>query len=156
MLLKDIKIFLTKKKTEIENMIMNDIKISQKMKNKSQLNIEKNNFKCTKIKTCYKHLKRDLCYQFFEESLKYSEPNYWFSQTDLLVVFSGKVQKSFERLKNIKNFGWVENIGSPCFVGLGFSIYNYYSYFATLKIVHSKYCFISYNAKFRFCLEITQ
>ena len=120
------------------------------------MSIEKNNFKCTKIKTCYKHLTRDLCYQFFEEGLKYSEPNYWFSQTDLLVVFSGKVQKSSEKVKNIKNFGWVENIGDPRFVGLGFSICNYYSYFATLKIVHSKYFFILCNAKFKFCLEITQ
>ena len=142
MLLKDIKIFLIKKKNRNRKYGCERYKNLSEDEKQKLVEYRKNNFKCTKIKTCYKHLKRDLCYQFFEESLKYSEPNYWFSQTDLLVVFSGKVQKSFERVKNIKNFGWVENIGGPCFVGLGFSIYNYYSYFATLKIVHSKYCFI--------------
>ena len=46
---KDIKIFLKKEKTKIENMLVNVIKISQKMKNKSQLSIEKNIVQCKKI-----------------------------------------------------------------------------------------------------------
>ena len=37
-------------------MVMKDIKISQKMKNKGKLSIEKDVTKCEKIKTCYKHL----------------------------------------------------------------------------------------------------
>ena len=41
-LLKDIKIFLNKKKKKSNNMIVNVKKISQKMKNKSLLSIEKN------------------------------------------------------------------------------------------------------------------
>ena len=40
-LVKNIKIFLKKKKKS-DNMAMNDTKISQKMKNKSLLSIEKN------------------------------------------------------------------------------------------------------------------
>ena len=41
-LVKNIKIFLKKKKKKSDNMAMNDTKISQKMKNKSLLSIEKN------------------------------------------------------------------------------------------------------------------
>ena len=40
--MKDIKIFLKKKKKNSNNMVMNVIKISQKAKNKSLLTIEKN------------------------------------------------------------------------------------------------------------------
>ena len=40
--MKDIKIFLKKKKKNSNNMVMNVIKISQKVKNKSLLTIEKN------------------------------------------------------------------------------------------------------------------
>ena len=40
--MKDIKIFLKKKKKKSNNMVMNVTKISQKMKNKSLLSIEKN------------------------------------------------------------------------------------------------------------------
>ena len=47
--MKDIKIFLKKEKTKIEHMLGNVIKISQKMKNKSQLSIEKNIVQCKKI-----------------------------------------------------------------------------------------------------------
>ena len=45
-LVKDIKILLKKEKTEIENMVVNDIKISQNMENKSKLSMEKNIMKC--------------------------------------------------------------------------------------------------------------
>ena len=41
-LVKDIKIFLKKKKKKSDNMVMNITKIFQKMKNKSLLSIEKN------------------------------------------------------------------------------------------------------------------
>ena len=41
-LVKDIKIFLKMKKKKSNNMVVNVTKISQKMKNKSLLNIEKN------------------------------------------------------------------------------------------------------------------
>ena len=41
-LMKDIKIFLKKKKKNSNNMVMNVTKISQKAKNKSLLTIEKN------------------------------------------------------------------------------------------------------------------
>ena len=41
-LMKDIKIFLKKKKRKSNNMVVNVTKISQKMKNKSLLSIEKN------------------------------------------------------------------------------------------------------------------
>ena len=40
--MKDIKIFLKKKKKNSNNMVMNVIKISQKVKNKSLSTIEKN------------------------------------------------------------------------------------------------------------------
>ena len=40
--MKDIKIFLKKKKKNSNNMVMNVIKISQRVKNKSLLTIEKN------------------------------------------------------------------------------------------------------------------
>ena len=46
-LVKDIKVFLKKKKKKSDNMVMNDTKISQKMKNKSLLSIEK---KCYKMR----------------------------------------------------------------------------------------------------------
>ena len=45
-LVKDIKILLKKEKTESENMVVNDIKISQNMENKSKLSMEKNIMKC--------------------------------------------------------------------------------------------------------------
>ena len=41
-IMKDIKIFLKKKKQKSGNMVVNITKISQKMKNKSLLSIEKN------------------------------------------------------------------------------------------------------------------
>ena len=41
-LVKDIKIFLRKKKKKSDNLVVNVTKISQKMKNKSLLGIEKN------------------------------------------------------------------------------------------------------------------
>ena len=41
-LVKDIKVFLKKKKKKSDNIVMNVTKISQKMKNKSFLSIEKN------------------------------------------------------------------------------------------------------------------
>ena len=40
--LKDIKVFLKKKKKESNNMVVNVAKISQQMKNRSLLSIEKN------------------------------------------------------------------------------------------------------------------
>ena len=40
--MKDIKIFLKEKKKKSNNMVVNDIKINQNMKNKSLLSIEKN------------------------------------------------------------------------------------------------------------------
>ena len=39
---KDIKVFLNNKKKKSNNMVVNDTKIYQKMKNKSLLSIEKN------------------------------------------------------------------------------------------------------------------
>ena len=39
--MKDIKIFLKKKKTKSNNIVVNVIKVSQKMKNKSLLSAEK-------------------------------------------------------------------------------------------------------------------
>ena len=47
-LMKGIKNFQKKKKIKRENMVMNKIKVSQKMKNKSQLSIEKDIRKCKK------------------------------------------------------------------------------------------------------------
>ena len=41
-LMKDIKVFLKKKKIKSSIMVVNDTKISQKLKNKSLLSIEKN------------------------------------------------------------------------------------------------------------------
>ena len=40
-LVKDIKVFLKKKKKKSDNMVVNDTKIYKKMKNKSLLSIEK-------------------------------------------------------------------------------------------------------------------
>ena len=50
MLMKITKIFQKMKKTKSKNMVKNTIKISQKIKNKSQLSIEKDIMKCKKIK----------------------------------------------------------------------------------------------------------
>ena len=47
-LVKDIKIFLRKKKKKSNNAVLNYTKISQKMKNKSLLSIEKNIIKSKK------------------------------------------------------------------------------------------------------------
>ena len=41
-LMTDIKVFLRKKKKKSNNMVLNDTKLYQKMKNKSLLSIEKN------------------------------------------------------------------------------------------------------------------
>ena len=41
-LVKDIKVFLSKKKKKSDNMVVNDTKIFQKMENKSLLSIEEN------------------------------------------------------------------------------------------------------------------
>ena len=54
--MKDIKIFLKKKKKKSNNMVMNVTKISQKMKNKSLLSIEKN---IIELKKCQIILIRD-------------------------------------------------------------------------------------------------
>ena len=48
--MKDIKIFLMKKNKKSENMVMNDTKIYQKIKNKSLLSIEKNIVKSEKTR----------------------------------------------------------------------------------------------------------
>ena len=50
-LVKDIKIFLRKKKKKSNNMIVNVTKISQKIKNKSLLSIEKNVIEREKFKS---------------------------------------------------------------------------------------------------------
>ena len=50
-LVKDIKIFLRKKKKKSNNMIVNVTKISQKIKNKSLLSIEKNIIEREKFKS---------------------------------------------------------------------------------------------------------
>ena len=49
-LVKDIKILLKKKKTESENMFVNDIKISWNMENKSKLSMEKKYYEMLKNK----------------------------------------------------------------------------------------------------------
>ena len=43
--LKDVRVFLRNKKKKSDNMVVNDTKIYQKMKNKSLLSTEKNNIK---------------------------------------------------------------------------------------------------------------
>ena len=48
--MKDIKILLQKKKTKSENMVANDVRISQKLKNNCYLSIEKVITKCETIK----------------------------------------------------------------------------------------------------------
>ena len=48
--MKDIKILLQKKKTKSENMVANDVRISQKLKNNCHLSIEKVITKCETIK----------------------------------------------------------------------------------------------------------
>ena len=50
-------------KTKGKNLVMNDIKISHKMKTKTSC-VQKNIMKCKKIKTCYKYLSS------FEETRK--------------------------------------------------------------------------------------
>ena len=47
-LVRDIKIFLKKKKKKRDNMVVNDTKISQKMKNKILLSVEKKYYKIIK------------------------------------------------------------------------------------------------------------
>ena len=71
-LVKHIKIFLKKKKREGENKVMNGTKISQKMKNKCQLSIEKDNMKCKTKKNCDKHLKWNKNYPFIQTDAKTS------------------------------------------------------------------------------------
>ena len=53
-LMKGIKIFLKKRKTESENMVANDIKISLNMKSKDLLSTEKDIVKFRKIKPLHK------------------------------------------------------------------------------------------------------
>ena len=48
---KEIKILLKKKKTKREDVVVSGIRISQKMKNKDKLSIEKNIMRCEKIRT---------------------------------------------------------------------------------------------------------
>ena len=55
-LLKDINIFLKKKKKKSNNMVVNVTKVSQKMKSKSLLSIEKNIAECEK--TLYYNYKK--------------------------------------------------------------------------------------------------
>ena len=55
-LVKDIKIFLKKKKKKSGNMVVNVTKISQKMKNKSLLSKEKNIIEREKL-LCYNYKK---------------------------------------------------------------------------------------------------
>ena len=47
-LVKDIKVFLKKKKKKSNNMFLNDTKIYQKIKNKSVFSIEKKNYNMRK------------------------------------------------------------------------------------------------------------
>ena len=53
-------------------MVVNNIRTSQKMKNKSQLSIEKDIMKCKKLKICHKHLEKDFNYQFIQMNTKIS------------------------------------------------------------------------------------
>ena len=53
-IVKGIKSFLKKSKLKSDNMVTNDIKISQKMKNESYLSIEKNIMKYVKMKMLHK------------------------------------------------------------------------------------------------------
>ena len=55
-LMKDIKVFLKKKKIKSSIMVVNDTKISQKLKNKSLLSIEKNIIKKASYYYYYKKL----------------------------------------------------------------------------------------------------
>ena len=52
--MEDIKIFLKKKKTKSNNIVMRNIKIPQKMENKGWLGIEKNIIKYVKTKPVHK------------------------------------------------------------------------------------------------------
>ena len=52
--MKGDKIFLQKRKTKSRNMVAKDRKISQKMKNKDQLSVEKGIIKYRKIKLLHK------------------------------------------------------------------------------------------------------
>ena len=80
MLQNDIEISLKKRKTKSRNMVVNDIKILPKMKNKSQLS----KGKCRKIKTncchCYKsHVflnDVDIDNIFVSRKISYGEKNY--------------------------------------------------------------------------------
>ena len=56
MLVKGIKILLKKTKTESENMVVNDTKISHSLKNKGYMSIGKDIMKCERRKLCFKHL----------------------------------------------------------------------------------------------------
>ena len=53
-------------------MIVNDMKISQKIKNKVQLRIEKYIRKCEKMNICYKYEKEALSYPFIQMNAKIS------------------------------------------------------------------------------------
>ena len=55
-LIKDTKILLKMEKIKIENVVLNDIRISQKLKSKGYLSIEKDIMKCKKIGLYVIHL----------------------------------------------------------------------------------------------------
>ena len=93
-------------------MVMNTIKVSQKMK-KSQLNIEKNIIEHKKLKICYKHLNQYLKYQFFEESIKNLGLIIGFFKQTCFVVFLGRCKKfqlGWLFLRKYKKF-LVKNLG---------------------------------------------
>ena len=59
-----------RKKRENKNMVANNIRVSQKPKNKYQLSIEKGILKCETTKNCYKQKKRALSYPFIQTDAK--------------------------------------------------------------------------------------
>ena len=65
-----IKILPNRKRTENANMFMKVIRIFLKIRNKRQLNIDKDIIKCEKIKICYKYLKGAISYPFIQTKTK--------------------------------------------------------------------------------------
>ena len=81
-----MKIFLKQKKTKSKNMGANVIEISEKMKNKKFLNMEKN-MRCQKVKICYKQRLTEVLYYSKALTFSASMRNY------RKLFFSGKYER---------------------------------------------------------------
>ena len=110
-----IKIFLQKEKTENKNMVVNNIKISHKPKNKDKLILQKYIMKCKVIKRL----------MFYNNTKKTYKKNFNFSwkYKDLLLFWASI--RNFFYITILSGSGWVKNLS---FSGHFVYILNWWSF----------------------------